>query len=160
MLQHRSLHQLLAAALLLAACACGSPTTPSSPLTLALTASVTGRIIVCTTCTMPPEQWIVAEFPVTLSDPRGPGGTLQSIETRVFNRTRGRTELGRNARPNADYQYADLAVPAGGSLTLPAGIVFHPLPPPRDELVVEVVATLTDGRSARQEGLLLATLGD
>ena len=70
-------------------------------------------------------------------------------EELILPASRGGVELGRNVRPNRDYAYGDTQVPPGGSLVLAAGVVFHPLPAAGDEVRIEVVATLMDGRTAR-----------
>lgn len=91
---------------------------------------------------------LVAEFPVSVSDPQGSGGTLDFVEAVVLNRTRG-TVVMRNRRPNASYRFSDRSVPAGGRLTVEAGVAFPP-PPPRDEIVLTVRAGLTNGREVQR----------
>ena len=117
-----------------------SPTPP--PLSLILPAQIEGHFSACGTCADP--LTVVVEFAVTVVDATGPGGTLATLETRVLNSSRG-VEVARNVRPNADVGLSPSAVPAGGRVTVEAGIVFPP-PPPRDTLTVVAVARLTDGR--------------
>ena len=128
---------------------CGSPTAPSPAFAISFADPVAAQRVVCASCTVEPREWAVAEFPVTVTAPPGRSGAVASVETRVTNRTRGGVELGRNVRPNRDYAYGDTQVPPGGSLVLAAGVVFHPLPAAGDEVRIEVVATLMDGRTAR-----------
>lgn len=95
---------------------------------------------------------LVAEFPVTVSDPHGPGGQLQFVETVVFNRSRGLL-VATNRRPNVDHTYADRHVPPGASLAVLAGVGFES-PPPRDELVIMVRVRLTDDRELQRTAAL------
>jgi hypothetical protein len=106
---------------------------------------VTGRYVTCETCDV--SLWVSIEFPVTVADPDGAGGTVQEVRVTATNRSRGQVLAG-GSRPNADFSYPDTTVPAGGRLTLMAGLVISPAPPPRDEVVVAVLVTLGDGRSA------------
>jgi hypothetical protein len=126
-----------------AAAACDNPGTGPSPAALTLTVAdpLSARLDAGATV-------MVAEFPVTIADPAGGGGTLATLVTTVVNRSRGDT-LVRNERPNASFAFPDATVPAGGSLTVQAGAVFA-APPPRDEIVVIVEARLSDGRSAQR----------
>lgn len=96
----------------------------------------------------------VAEFPVTLSDPRGSGGTIAYLETIVFNQSR-KLEVQRNRRPNASFALPVATLPAGRSITLPAGVAYAP-PPPRDQIIISVTVRLTDGREASHRALLLS----
>lgn len=137
---------LLWALLLTTTWACGDAGPgPTPPLMLVLPATVEGRMATCTGCT-DPTPTVVLEFPVTILDPQGSGGTIERLETIVMNRSRG-LEVARNVRPNADYAFPDSSVPAHGQLVVQAGIVFGP-PPPRDEIVVAVRVRLTDQREA------------
>jgi hypothetical protein len=133
----------LAAGLVL--CGCGEPArpTPSAPgITLRVPNPIAGRYA-CPGCPEPAPT-VVAEFTVAVGDPAGPGGTVATLEVRVFNRSRD-TELARNTRPTTSVGLPDAAIPAAGELQLQAGIALAP-PPPRDEVVVTVIVTLTDGR--------------
>ena len=141
----------LAILLLAAAAACDSPIRPSEAFTVTFAAPVAARRVVCPACTVEPREWAVAEFPVTMADASNRGGTVASIEARVTNRSRG-IELGRGVRPNSDYAYPDTRLPAGGALVVEAGVVFFPVPPAGDDVRIEVIATLTDGRVARHSG--------
>lgn len=58
-------------------------------------------------------------------------------------------------RPNVNYSYRETRVPAGGALTLQAGLVYEPLPPPRDEVYLVVIVTFRDGTSVRAETRLV-----
>jgi hypothetical protein len=91
---------------------------------------------------------MVAEFPATISDPAGGGGTLATVVTTVFNRSRGAAMV-RNERPNASFAFPETMLPAGGSLTVQAGAAFT-VPPPRDDIVVVVEARLSDGRAVQR----------
>jgi hypothetical protein len=104
---------------------------------------VTARYATCGTCET--EVTAVAEFAVTVSDRNGPGGTLASVETIATNTTRS-SEIARNTRPNGDVGYPVTTVPKGGSLSVSAGVVMTPAPPPRDAITVTVAVRLTDGR--------------
>jgi hypothetical protein len=129
------------------AAACGrSPTSASPPpLVLAFAAPVTATFVTDT---------FVAEFPVTLSDPNGTGGTVAYLDTIVFNQSRN-LEAKRNRRPNASFALPVATVPAGGSVTLPAGVGYAP-PPPRDQMIITVTVRLTDGREASHSAQLLS----
>jgi hypothetical protein len=94
------------------------------------------------------EPRLVIEFPLTIADPTGPGGTLASVTLVVRNVSRA-MEAGRNVRPNADFAYPVTTIPPRGSLSLAAGLVF-PVTPPRDELEVVVSVALTDGRTVNR----------
>ena len=138
--------RLAVTAALASGAGCGSPAQPTRPpITLTVPAIVTGRYVTCDTCEV--GLWISLEFPVTVGDPDGSGGTVQEVRVTATNRSRGQV-LGGSSRPNADFAYPDTTVPAGGTLTLMAGLVISPAPPPRDEVVVGVLVTLGDGRSA------------
>jgi hypothetical protein len=145
-------------ALAVAACDDSMPIGPTPPpasaaLTLTFSEPVSARLVACATCTLPPFLSVVAEFPVTIGDPAGPGGAVQTVETRVVNRSRG-SDAGTNTRPNADFTYPNTALPARGSLTLGAGLVFD-MQPPRDELQVVVRVLLTDGRAAERTSAIV-----
>ena len=134
----------LAAGLVLCGCGEHARPTPSAPgITLRVPNPIAGRYAACAAC---PERApsVVAEFTVVVGDPAGPGGTVATLEVRVFNRSRA-TELARNTRPNTSVGLTDAAIPAAGELRLQAGIALPP-PPPHDEVVVTVIVTLTDGR--------------
>ena len=134
----------LAVGLVLSGCGGQGRPTPSAPgITLRVPDPIAGRYAACPACPEPAST-VVAEFTVVVGDPAGPGGTVAALEVRVFNRSRD-TELARNTRPNASVGLPDAAIPAAGELQLEAGITLSP-PPPRDEVVVTVVVTLTDGR--------------
>jgi len=143
----RLLRTLPAAAAVLALVACGgSPAAPSLPgVTLGVPSTVTGRYVSCAACESP--LVVVAEFPVVIGDPEGPGGTVQRVEIVAMNASRG-TEIARNVRPNADVAYPVTALPGGGSLTLAAGVVITPAPPPQDAVTLSVTVRLTDGRAS------------
>jgi len=128
-----------------AACGDGNPAAPSVPaLTLALPASVEGRVVVCATCAEP-QMTVVVEFPVTIGDPSGPGGTLSRLSTRIVNRSRA-IDVAENVRPNGAVELSPADLRPGGEITLEAGVVFGPPPPPRDEVAVVVSVRLSDGR--------------
>ena len=130
----------------LAVVGCGEharPTPSSAGITLTVPNPIVGRYQSCTPCPAS-DLSVVAEFAVVVGDPGGPGGVVARLEVRVFNRSRN-VEVARNTRPNAAAGLPDASLPAAGQLRLDAGIVFSP-PPPRDEVVVSVIATLTDGR--------------
>jgi hypothetical protein len=125
-----------------AAAACNDTTGPSpAELTLFVTEPVVARLEAGT-------GLMVLEFPVIIADPAGGGGTLATLATTVFNRSRNSAVV-RNERPNGSFAFPEVTLPAGGSLTAQAGAVFTP-PPPRDEIVVIVEARLSNGRSAQR----------
>lgn len=143
----------------IATSACGDgPAAPSPALVASFATPVTGQLVSCATCGEGPAQWIAVEFPVTIANPSDRAGMLATLEARIVNRSRAGAELGRNLRPNAGHSYPDRHLPAGGRLTVDAGLVFFPVPPPRDHLAVEVTVTLTDGRSTRQVGALVVAV--
>lgn len=144
----RALGATLVAAALVPACGGATPTAPGATLTLTFAVPIQARLVPCPTCVEGPAQRVVAEFPVTVADPSGPGGQVERVEVLVFNRSRG-VELGRNTRPNKDFPYADTLVPAGGSLVLEAGIVFDP-PSSGDQVDLTVRVSLADGRDAQR----------
>ncbi|MGQ0736455.1 MAG: hypothetical protein ACT4QD_22730 [Acidobacteriota bacterium] len=135
---------------------CGGPRTPSSPsapLILTFATPIPMRLVTCGPCEVPSTVFVI-EHPVTIADPIGPGGSVEQVEVVVRNLPRN-LEVGRNRRPNADHAYRDTHLPAGGVLTLEAGIVF-PITPSRDELEVTVWVTLTDGRrQSRSAGVVM-----
>jgi hypothetical protein len=134
----------LAAGLVLCGCGEHARPAPSAPgITLRVPNPIAGRYAACSACSER-DPAVVAEFAVTVGDPAGPGGTVAAVEVRVFDRSRD-TELARNTRPNTNVGLPDAAIPAAGELQLQAGIALSP-PPPRDEVVVTVIVTLTDGR--------------
>jgi hypothetical protein len=142
-----SLRTLLAVATVAMLAGCGgTPARPSLPgITLQVDDPITARSVACATCEV--ALVVVAEFPVTVGDPNGPGGVLARIEVVATDESRS-TEVGRNVRPNADVAYPVRDVPAGATLTVPAGIVIGPAPPPRDSLSVTILARLEDGRAS------------
>jgi len=128
----------------IAACG-GSDNGPSpAPLVLTLPPAIEGHYSTCQTCADPVA--VIVNFSVTVSDANGPGGTIVALEMRVMDTSRG-TEVARNTRPNGEVGLSPSALPAGGQVTIDAGIGFPP-PPPRDALLVVATARLTDGRSA------------
>jgi hypothetical protein len=137
---------ILLHALALVACAGG----PTGPLvrgaTLLLPAQVAGTIVRCDFCT-DPAIWAVVEAPVTITNVGNRGLRVASVEARVVNHTR-LSVIASNTRPNVDISYPDTDVPANGSLTLEAAVVYHPLPPPRDEIWLVVIVSFEDGTSA------------
>lgn len=133
----------------LAACRSG-PASPNAGLTLVLPDGVTGRIVTCTVCATEPSAWGVVEQDVTIVNQSTRDRDVATVEARAFNRTRGAL-ISANTRPNVDYSYPDASVPAGGALTLQAGLVYQPLPPPRDDVRLIVIVTFRDGTSARAE---------
>ncbi len=145
-----------ALALVGAACGDGRPAAPSTPaLALALPATVEGRAVNCPACAEP-STTVVVEFPVVLGDPSGPGGTLSRVSTRIVNRSRA-LDVAENVRPNAAAGLGPAALPPGGRITVEAGVVFGPPPPPRDEMAVVVSVQLSDGRHASGSAPLAVT---
>ena len=142
-------------ALAVMAAACGGPSSGPSrpPLVLTLPAALEGHYAICVTCTDPPA--VIVTFAVTVSDASGPGGTIATLEARVMDISRG-VEIARNTRPNGDVGLSPSAVPAGGQVSIEAGIGFPP-PPPRDALTVIATAKLTDGREASASAPLSIT---
>jgi hypothetical protein len=125
--------------------ACDSPTRPGRPpIALTIPSTVTGRYVSCATCEV--TLWISVEFPVVVADPDGAGGTVQDVRVTATNQSRG-TVLAGNTRPNSEFPYPNTTVPAGGTLSLMAGVVISPASPPRDEVVIAVLVTLSDGRT-------------
>lgn len=119
-----------------------------------LASSVTGTIVTCGTCTVGPTVWANVSAPVTITNPGAAAITVATVEARAFNQTRN-SLIASNVRPNADFAYPTLDVPAGGSLTLDAGLIYHPLPPPTDDVRLAVVVTFSDGTTARADARLL-----
>lgn len=136
---------LLTQTLVLAACGSG-PAAPNAGVTLVLPDGITGRIVTCATCT-DPAVWAVVEQDVSIVNRSTRDRQVATVEARAFNHTRG-TLIKANTRPNVDYVYPDTWVPAGGMLTLQAGLVYHP-PPPGDEVYFIVIVTFRDGTSVR-----------
>ena len=135
--------------------ACGNelqPTAPTPVLVLTFAEPVVARVVPPPTG-VTADPHLVSEFPVTIADPSGPGGTLESVTLVVRNVSRA-AEAGRNVRPNADFAYPVTAIPPRGSLSVEAGIAF-PLTPPRDQLEVSVSVALTDGRMATRTARLV-----
>lgn len=146
-----------AAAQFLAAAACGgSPTASGRPPAVSMVAQVSASTVTCDTCTEGPFIWAVAAAPVTITNPGSRAIALSTVETRAFNHTRA-SVIATNVRPNLDFTYPDTTVPAGGSLTLEAAVVYHPLPPPADDIRLVVIVTFSDGRTARAEAQLFLT---
>jgi hypothetical protein len=143
----RRVRTLPAAAAVLALAGCAdSPARPSVPgITLGVPSTVTGKYVSCAACETP--LVVVAEFSVVVGDPAGPGGTVERVEIVATDASRG-AEVARNVRPNADVPYPVTALPSGGSLTLAAGVVISPAPPPKDAVTVSVTVRLTDGRAS------------
>jgi hypothetical protein len=149
---------VLAAILVLALAACSDtrpPTAPSPAVTVTFTAPVRSSIVNCTTCQQEPRMWAAAEFPVTLSNGSAADRVLVTLTTRVVNRTRG-GEIASNVRPNADHPYPSTRIAPGGTLTVEGGVIYFPLPPPRDDVVVEVIARFDDGSSVTASGTIVA----
>ena len=131
--------------------ACGSgPAAPNAGVALVLPDGVTGRIVTCTTCTTEPSAWGVVEQDVTIVNRSTRDRDVATVEARAFNSTRGAL-ISANTRPNVNHSYPDTRVPAGGALTLQAGLVYEPLPPPGDEVHLVVIVTFRDGTSVRAE---------
>jgi len=152
----RAVRRVVAAlATLTLAAGCGDSTTGPSPAPLLLTlpAAVEGRYSTCQTCADP--LTVIVTFPVTISDASGPGGTIATLETRVMDTSRG-VEVARNIRPNGQVGLSPSSLPAGGQVSIEAGIGFPP-PPPRDALTVVATARLTDGREATATAPLTVT---
>ena len=126
--------------------ACGDRVTTPTPavLTIEIPAAITARVELCPTCS--PAFPAVAEFPVTITDASGRGGTVESVETRIQNVSRNAL-MALNLRPNRDVGYENVTLAGAGRLVLQAGVVFD-VPPPRDEVWAIVTVRLTDGRMA------------
>lgn len=136
-------------ALLLTACG-GSPLTPQTPpISLTLPPQVTGTVVRCETCGAP-TTWGTATASIVITNHSDRDRVTATVETTVVNRSRA-TVLGRNTRPNPDAPYPETRVPANGSLTLDAAVVYEPLPPPRDEIWFVVLVTFDNGASVRSE---------
>lgn len=135
----------------IAACDSG-PAAPGRPLTVSIATPVSAVLV--TRPGVEPPVWGVASAPVTIANPGTQPAEVATVETRAFNRTRAAV-ISTNVRPNEDFTYADTWVPSGGSLTLEAGVVVIPLPPPGDELRFEVIVTLRDGRTVRADAPLI-----
>lgn len=128
--------------LVLAACG-GGPTAPTSPgTTLTLPAQVTGTVVTCATCT--PAIWAFAETAVIITNQGDQDRRVATLEARVLNRSRS-SVIATNTRPNQDAPLGDRHLPRNGSLALEAGVVYMPLPPPRDEVWFVVVVMFEDG---------------
>lgn len=141
---------------LFVAAGCEGPrrtTSPTPHLTLTFIDPVSARMVACQSCA-PPTTHLVSEFTVTVGDPAGPGGSVETVTTVVRNTSRG-LDVGRNVRPNRDFAYPSTMLPPRGSLTLEAGIVIDP-PPPRDALEISVSVRLTDGRTVSRASRLVA----
>ena len=136
--------RLLAAALTLALPACGGgPTLPASQgVRLILPAQAEGRLVTCAACT--PAVWGVLETSITLENNGAHDRRIARVESRVLNRTRN-TVIATNTRPNKDFPYLDLLLPRGGRASLDVGVVYAPLPPPKDEIWFAVIVTFDDG---------------
>lgn len=116
-----------------------------------LPAQVASMIVRCDFCTDPVTA--VVQVPVTITNVGNRDLRVESVEARVVNQTR-QTVIASNTRPNVDFPYPHTDVPANGSLTLEAGVVYHPLPPPRDEIRLVVLVTFHDGTSAHGQARL------
>lgn len=134
--------------------ACAAPTAPTPVLMLTVAQPVVAHVVPAPEGAAP---HLVSEFPVTVADPTGPGGTVASVTVVVWNRSRA-AEVGRNVRPNKDFVYSDTTLPPRGSLSLAAGGVFS-LTPPRDELEVIVLIDLSDGRRVSRTAQLVVAGG-
>lgn len=148
---------LLLPALLLSAVLPGcddNPNAPNAGITIVLPVSVTGTIVTCQTCTTEPTVWAVAETNITIINGSGRMLDVDTVEARAFNQTRN-TLIRANTRPNVDHPYSETFVAISGSLTLAAGVVYFPLPPPGDDVRLVVVVTFRDGTSARGEARLI-----
>ena len=145
---------LVVAAQLFAVAACDSPARPQSQPAVALAPSVTGAIVSCYCTTDGPTVWATVAAPVIVTNPGTSSVRVASVEARAFNQTR-KTLISSTVRPNTDFAYPEEEVPAGGSLTLEAGLVYHPLPSPQDDVRFVVVVTFRDGSTARAEARLL-----
>lgn len=133
---------MVLAALVLAACG-GGPTAPASPgVTLALPGQVTGTVVTCATCT--PAISAFAETTVIITNQGDRDRRVATLEARVLNRSRS-SIVATNTRPNKDAPLGDTYLSRNGSLALEAGVVYMPLPPPRDEIWFVVVVTFEDG---------------
>ena len=148
--------QLLLVTTWFASCDRENPVTASQEIGLTLPAIVQAQIVNCLTCATEPKQWISAEFPVTLTNVSNSAAPIASITVVVSNRTRGNAEIGRNVRPNADRPIVDPPVPANAQATVQAAVVYFPIPPPRDEIVVTVTVAFTDGRRATETAPIVA----
>ena len=149
--------RLVVAGVLAVTAACGDRPAPGPslpPLSIAVPAQVEGHLTTCTTCSDGPT--VVVQFAVTVVDATGPGGTLDTLDTRVINQSRG-TEIAHNVRPNGDVGLSASAVPAGGQVSVDSGIGF-PAPPPRDSLAVTVTIRMTDGREASASAALVVVI--
>ena len=134
-----------------AACESG-PTAPGRPLTVSITTPVSAVLVRRPGIETP--VWGAATAPVTITNPGTESLRVETVETRAFNHTRA-SVINTNVRPNMDFTYADRWVPARGTLTLEAGVVVIPLPPPGDDIRFEVVVTFSDGRTSRAEAPLV-----
>lgn len=135
----------------IAACQSG-PAGPGRPLAVSIMTPVSA-VLVSRPGVAPP-VWGVATAPVTITNPGTQSVRVDTVETRAINRTRA-SIISTNVRPNEDVTYVDTWVPERGALTLEAGVVVIPLPPPGDELRFEVIVTFDDGRTARAEAPLV-----
>lgn len=131
-----------------------NPNAPDVGITVVMPASVTAPIVTCLECTTDPTVWAVAEANVTIINGSGRSLDVATVEARAFNRTRN-TLITSNTRPNTDHTYAETFIPNNGSLTLAAGVVYFPLPPPGDDVQFAVVVTFRDGTVARGETRLI-----
>ncbi len=150
----RTLLALAVTATALAAACGGSPAAPTSTIDIAFATPVRGQVVTCGSCTTAPKEWVAAEFPVTVT--ADAAGSVASVTVIVRNRSRGSVEMGRNVRPNKDSPYPDTRVPARGSLTVGAGIVYFPPPAAEEDVVVDVTVRLEDGRSTSRSGTIVA----
>jgi hypothetical protein len=144
-------------ALALAGCQKNPVGPEAATITLTLPSEVTGRIVVCDSCVLASAPSAVATANLTLANHGRTSHEVGAVETVVANHTR-MTILASNRRPNADVGLTASSIPAGGSLTLEAGVVY-PVPPPRDDIQLLVIVSLTDGTKVQGQVRLVTTGG-
>lgn len=134
---------------LVAIAACNNgPAAPGRPLTILIATPVSAVLV--SRPGLDPAVWGVATAQVTIANAGAQPAEVATVEARALNRTRAAV-ISTNVRPNEDLTYPNTLVPSGGTLTLEAGVVVIPLPPPGDELRLEVIVTFRDGRTARAD---------